>query len=239
MNLKELIIKGIVSILPRAVKNTLSAKTDGARSSYSQEGEDMVLERFFEDRRTGFFIDIGAHHPTRFSNTYHFYQKGWRGINIDATPGSMIPFNKIRPGDKNIEMGVSSKEGEMVYFLFDEPALNTFNEERANFLLTTTKYKLAKKIPVKVATLKTILDQNLGKDQQIDFLTIDVEGLDYEILASNDWEKYRPNMVLAEDLHGSLEDLSKSKLYNLMRQHNYKAVGRTLNTFFFQDATKK
>ncbi|MGZ3921920.1 MAG: FkbM family methyltransferase, partial [Bacteroidia bacterium] len=112
-------------------------------------------------------------------------------------------------------------------------------EERANFLLTTTKYKLAKKIPVKVATLKTILDQNLGKDQQIDFLTIDVEGLDYEILASNDWEKYRPNMVLAEDLHGSLEDLSKSKLYNLMRQHNYKAVGRTLNTFFFQDATKK
>jgi FkbM family methyltransferase len=239
MNLKVLIIKGIISVLPRAVKTALSAKTEEARSSYSQEGEDMVLERFFEGRKTGFFIDIGAHHPTRFSNTYHFYKKGWHGLNIDATPGSMIPFNTIRPRDKNIEMGVSSKEGEMTYFLFDEPALNTFNEERANFLTTTTNFKLAKKIPVKVSTLKTILDQHLEKGQHIDFLTIDVEGLDYEILASNDWDKYRPEMVLAEDLHGSLENLAQSKLYNLMRQNNYEAVGRTLNTFFFQDASKK
>jgi hypothetical protein len=57
-----------------------------SKKSYSQEGEDMILNRIFEFRNSGFYIDVGAHHPMRFSNTYFFYRKGWRGINIDAMP---------------------------------------------------------------------------------------------------------------------------------------------------------
>jgi hypothetical protein len=60
--------------------------------SYSQEGEDMVLYRTFETVKEGFYVDVGAHHPDRFSNTYKFYKQGWRGINIDAMPGGMDPF---------------------------------------------------------------------------------------------------------------------------------------------------
>ena len=70
---------------------------------YSQNGEDLILNRFLENKKNGFYIDIGAHHPIRFSNTYLFYKKGWRGINIDAMPGSMDLFNKIRSRDINIE----------------------------------------------------------------------------------------------------------------------------------------
>src|SRR4051794_14772116 len=69
------------------------------KASYSQEGEDMILRRFFEEHGKGFYVDVGAHHPKRFSNTYSFYKQGWSGINIDAMPGSMARFRRVRPRD--------------------------------------------------------------------------------------------------------------------------------------------
>ena len=79
--------------------------------SYSLQGEDMVLKELFADKNQGFYVDVGAHHPFRFSNTYLFYKKGWRGINIDAMPRSMELFDKFRPRDINIECGVASNGG--------------------------------------------------------------------------------------------------------------------------------
>ncbi|HIB94217.1 MAG TPA: SAM-dependent methyltransferase, partial [Candidatus Lambdaproteobacteria bacterium] len=95
---------------------------------FSQEGEDVILRRIFEDQKNGFYIDIGAHHPKRFSNTYYFYDRGWEGINIDATPGSMKIFQKFRPRDINLEIAISEKEQQLTYFMFNEPALNSFSK---------------------------------------------------------------------------------------------------------------
>src|SRR5437868_6288327 len=81
--------------------------------SYSQDGEDLVLSRFLSSENKGFYVDVGAHHPTRFSNTYFFYKKGWRGINIDAMPGSMIAFDKMRPRDTNVEAAISDNDSEI------------------------------------------------------------------------------------------------------------------------------
>ena len=100
--------------------------------SYSQEGEDMILNKIFEFKKNGFYIDIGAHHPKRFSNTYFFYKKGWMGINVDAKPGSMYLFNKIRPRDINLEIGLNNEKSVLKYYSFNEPALNTFDKELAD-----------------------------------------------------------------------------------------------------------
>ena len=81
--------------------------------SYSQEGEDMILKRFFEGKQRGFYVDVGSHHPKRFSNTYFFYKTGWRGINIDPMPGSMKLFDKIRTRDINLECGIFESEDEL------------------------------------------------------------------------------------------------------------------------------
>ncbi|MFM6346540.1 MAG: hypothetical protein ACKPFK_15520, partial [Dolichospermum sp.] len=89
--------------------------------SYSQEGEDLILARFFEKEKNGFYVDIGAHHPQRFSNTYYFYLKGWSGINIDAMPGSMKIFDDLRPLDINLEIPISDKSEILTYYEFDEP----------------------------------------------------------------------------------------------------------------------
>lgn len=102
-----------------------------ATQSYSQEGEDIILRRIFECKTNGFYIDVGAHHPKRFSNTYLFYKKGWNGINIDAMPGSMVLFRKLRSRDINIEAAITNEKREMSFFMFDEPALNTFDKDLA------------------------------------------------------------------------------------------------------------
>ena len=101
--------------------------------SWSQEGEDLLLKRVFEGQSVGFYVDIGAHHPKRFSNTYLFYRMGWRGINIDAMPGSMSAFNKIRSRDINIEAGVGEKATQLDYYIFNDPALNGFSSQLSEY----------------------------------------------------------------------------------------------------------
>ena len=105
------------------------------QESYSQEGEDLVLAQIFEGKPPGFYVDVGAHHPIRYSNTYLFYRRGWRGINIEAMPGSMEEFRRVRPHDTNIEALVSLDRGSVPFFVFNESALNT------------TSVKLAKQWP--------------------------------------------------------------------------------------------
>ncbi len=82
------------------------------------------MSRYFENKKTtGFYVDVGAHHPLRFSNTYKFYKRGWHGINIDAMPGSMDLFNRLRHRDINLERAVSDSKQILTYYAFNEPAL--------------------------------------------------------------------------------------------------------------------
>jgi len=201
--------------------------------SYSQEGEDMILRRLFENQATGFYVDVGAHHPQRFSNTYFFYKKGWRGINIDAMPNSMNLFNKIRARDINIEKPVSKKKQVLTYYAFNEPALNGFSKElseerngKGNYFIKFTK-------DIETVTLEEMLDNNLPKNQQIDFLSIDVEGLDFMVLKSNNFDKYKPKVILIEILGSSLEEVGGSEVTKYLMQHEYSLYSKTINTVFF------
>ncbi|WP_246828938.1 FkbM family methyltransferase [Synechococcus sp. PCC 7502] len=203
--------------------------------SFSQEGEDRILARIFEGQESGFYIDIGAHHPQRFSNTYLFYLKGWRGINIDAMPKSMDIFNSLRPRDINLEIPISENPELLTYYEFDESALNTFSLSLAQQRINQTNYKLIFETQLQSQPLAQVLDKYLPKDQTIDFLNIDVEGLDYQVLISNNWEKYRPRFVLVEDLDlKSLNKLNNSKIYSLLQEHSYILVSKTINTLIFQ-----
>lgn len=205
--------------------------------SWSQEGEDRVLERIFEGRPLGFYIDIGAHHPMRFSNTYLFYKKGWRGINIDAMPGSMDAFRKSRPRDTNIELGVARDEGTLDYFIFNEPALNGFSQELSNSRSSANgTYKVIDVKKVKVLPLSKILEENSCEGKVIDFMSVDVEGLDFEVLSSNDWSRFRPTYVLAEMLGSSLSDLEHDEVALLMRKNGYEVFAKCMNTVFFKDS---
>lgn len=203
--------------------------------SWSQEGEDMVLRRIFEKKTNGFYVDVGAHHPKRFSNTYLFYRKGWSGINIDAMPGSMTAFNRMRPRDTNIEAGISDTEGTLDYYVFNEPALNGFSSELSvQRDHADSSFHVKQVIKVKVQPLYQLFAQHV-KDRSIDFMSVDVEGLDLQVLKSNDWNKYRPQYVLAEVLNSSLTNLSQHPIAELMIQNGYEIYAKQVNTVFFRN----
>jgi FkbM family methyltransferase len=201
--------------------------------SYSQEGEDMILMRLFESQRSGFYIDVGAHHPKRFSNTYIFYKKGWKGINIDAMPGSMKSFRKYRSRDINIETPISNEEKYLTYYQFLEPALNSFCEELSQWRDKNTSYKIIGEQKIQAYSLKAILEKNLISNQEIDFLSVDVEGLDLNVLKSNDWLKFRPKVVLAEILESSLNLVQSDPIFLFMSAQNYHLYAKSVNTAFF------
>ena len=207
--------------------------------SWSQEGEDMVLRRIFSEKKEGFYVDVGAHHPKRFSNTYLLYRLGWSGLNIDAMPGSMHAFNRWRPRDINLEIGVARTAGTLDYYVFNEPALNGFSvqltEERAR---ASNPYHVKKKISVNVLPLSGVMDTYVGQ-KEIDFLSVDVEGLDLEVLQSNDWTKYRPKFVLAEILKSSMHELEENPISRFMKECGYVFYAKQVNTVFFMDSLSR
>ncbi len=180
----------------------------------------------------GFYVDVGAHHPYRYSNTYLFYKQGWHGINIDAMPGSMTLFNDKRPRDLNIECGIGLNKSTMKFHVFNEPAVNTFDEELARARCNNV-WHINSVVEVPVLPLRYILNEHLLIGQKIDFLTVDVEGLDLDVLMSNDWEKYRPSVVLAETYGLSYEDLALDRLTKYMHSVGYVVYSKTVNTTFF------
>jgi FkbM family methyltransferase len=217
---------------PKAVEKRLLAQR-----SYAQEGEDRLLLRYFGLKYDGFYVDVGAHHPYRFSNTQLFYEMGWSGINIDAMPGSMAAFRRARRRDVNLEQGVGEAASTARFFVFNETALNTFDEETAR-KHDVLPWKIEQVIEIRVEPLRDILARHLPEGRKIDFLSIDVEGRDLSVLRSNDWEKYRPEVVLAESLHKTLDDLADDPGAAFLRSVGYIPYAKTVNTFLFIEGGK-
>jgi FkbM family methyltransferase len=204
--------------------------------SYAQEGEDLVLKRIFGSKSRGFYVDIGAHHPKRFSNTFIFYQRGWHGINVDAMPGSMEDFRRLRPRDVNLEIAISSRRETLTYYMFDEPALNGFDRELCEERIRTTAYRLVGQRPVAAIPLRELFVE-YASAENIDFMSIDVEGLDLPVLQSNDWERFRPKVVLVECLDSFFvgPELAQNRAAAFMSGVDYGAFAKTFNTVFFMD----
>lgn len=196
----------------------------------------MILHSLFQFRAQGFYVDIGAHHPLRYSNTYYFYQRGWRGINVDAMPGSMAAFTQLRPEDINLEVGVAETRGALTYYRFKEPAVNAFclSEERLAEL--TASFGFVQKMEIEAVPLAEILREHVPRGRHIDFLSVDVEGLDLAALRSNDWEAYRPTIVLAEDLGAfPLRKALQSPITAFLEKRGYEACAKMHHTILYVD----
>lgn len=195
----------------------------------------MILRRIFDRKTDGFFIDVGAHHPMRFSNTCFFYRLGWRGINIEPNPEAMPVFHVLRPRDINLRIGVSDAPGLLTYFRFDDPALNTFDERLAESRRAAAPRQWRGTESTEVQRLDAILERHLPRGKRIDFLSVDTEGLDLSVLRSNDWARFRPACVLAEALGVDLEHVPDSAIGRFMHEQKYRLVARTFNTLMFAD----
>lgn len=207
-----------------------------AKFSYSQEGEDILLYRLLNKKKKGVYVDVGAHHPIKISNTYFFYKKGWKGVNIDAMPGSMKLFQTIRPHDENIEAAISNTQNNLEFYEFSSPEFNTFSSDLMQKTIQNHSVKLIKQHQLKTQKLSDVLNDVAQKIDlsSIDFLSIDVEGFDLEVLKSNDWNKYRPSFILIEIHNQALTEVANSEIYQHLQMLNYNPVCKTYNTWIFK-----
>ncbi len=196
--------------------------------SYSFGGIDSLVLNIFKNQKKGFYLDIGCGHPIKNNNTYLLNKKGWNGINIDLDKENIELFNIYRKTDYNIATAISDKEGETdLYFYHNKSALNTINKENADF----QKAKVSSVKKIKTQTINKILENSPYKDKKIDFLSVDVEGSEFDILKDFDFNKYSPKVIVVEFLDLSLKKLEiknlnvnniiKSEIYKLILSKNY------------------
>lgn len=172
--------------------------------SFSSLNEDNIIDWLTGYKKLGTYIDIGANHPDHNNNTKLFYDRGWRGINIEPDKAGYLLFEDTRPDDINLNTGVGT--GEMVYFEGASTAAgNTFNEEEAE------KRNLRAGQKIKLMPLSEIFKAN--KLTSVDFISIDVEKFEDNVLESNDWNKYKADVLCIEGFS-----------YPYLEQFGYKRV---------------
>lgn len=164
--------------------------------SYAYNREDVLLERIFRDQDVGFYIDVGAGHPTKGSLTRHFYDKGWRGLNIEPSEYLFESLQTERPEDNNLRVAISNRSGSLDYYEFPGQnwGLSTLSLEQAELHAQDGRRFEAR--TVDAVTLTEICEENV-KDE-VQFLSIDVEGHEGEVLEGADWGRWRPRVLIIE-----------------------------------------
>ncbi len=170
----------------------------GHKTSYSQCGEDLLVQYIFNLRGISkpSYIDIGACDPFFLSNTAIFYQKGCRGINIEANPLLINRFYECRPEDANLNIGVGTEDAELDFFIMNDHTLSTFAEDECDKMIAHGN-DLNKVVKIKTTTLSSILEKYFNNEFP-DFLSLDVEGLDFEILKSINFNFSYPKVICVE-----------------------------------------
>ncbi len=204
-------------------------------TSYSQYGEDLIIKRILGVKRSGFYVDVGAFHPIKFSNTYMFYKLGWRGINIEANSDYLNLFKQLRNRDINLNIAISDHTETLSYYKFNKQAVNTFNKEHAESWSQQEGSILKEIVTVQAYTLKQILDKHLKHNQKIDFMSIDVEGYDLKVLKSNDWDTYRPQLLLVEENNETIDSFKSSNVFKYLSALDYKLYCISGPTMVFKD----
>lgn len=171
----------------------------GLLKSYSQHQEDLLIDLILQSRKTGFYVDVGANDPVYNSNTKRFYDRGWSGINIEPGAAAFKKLCESRPRDINLNLGVAQgKEVLQFFHLPNDTTLSSFNKE-ATARMAKQHGLSASLLSTKVEAepLRDILTQYLN-GRHIDFMSVDAEGFDSQVLKSNNWNLFRPSVVLVE-----------------------------------------
>ncbi len=205
------------------------------QSYYSQSGEDIVSSKLLTKEK-GYFVDVGANHPFRYSNTYLLYKRGWHGLNIDPYAKAIDYFKRARPRDMSVVLGVASTETSLPYYQFADPAFNTFSPDAA---ADARRRSWLKELPtslIPVRPLADILEEYVPVETPIDFLNVDTEGYDLEVLRSNDWQRFAPQVIAVEDHTFDVNNPSHSETYRFLVERGYTLYACTGITLIFRQS---
>ena len=195
------------------------------RLAYSHWGIDLIITKLLNSKNKGIYIDVGCHHPFLNNHSYLLYKSGWEGINIDIDYNSIDMFNFFRKSDVNIQTAVTDHKGEVdLFFYHNRAAKNTISKEFGS------DAKEQKKI--NSDTLNNIIENSKFKNSKIDFVSIDVEGNEMNVLNGFNLKKYKPKLILLEFIlpnkkefyEKDINEITNSKVYNFLIKNEYKLI---------------
>ena len=201
------------------------------KKQYSCFGEDLFITNFFKSQNKGFYVDVGSYHPFFWNNTYLLYKKKWSGINIDASPLSNDLFKLARKNDYNFNVAVTNKKEKKIK-LFYRRKMNVLNTTDENFAKRNFPNGY-ESIEIDCLTLDSILEKTKFKNNKIDFLNIDVENTEKDVLESLNFEIYKPKLICVEIHFENEGDLNNNITYKYLLGKGYKIAWRNEYSFIF------
>ncbi|MDQ3047280.1 MAG: FkbM family methyltransferase [Bacteroidota bacterium] len=211
------------------------------KESFSQSGEDLIVKFIFDTIgiQMPTYIDIGAHHPFHINNTAIFYNTGSKGINVEPNPENFNLFPQYRERDINLNLGIAEKKGMMDYYRLNASTLNTFSKEEADKYVSEKGYRIIDSIRIETDTLGNIL-KNFNNGVFPDFLSLDVEGMDEQILETIDYEKNAPIVICTETISFSEtgEGVKNTRITDFLISKGYIVYADTYINSIFVKSTK-
>lgn len=215
--------------------------TETGEISYAQCGEDRILAFLFDQHfgiHTPSYLEMGAHHPTFLSNTYLFYRRGSRGVSVEPDPALYAEIQNRRPEDVNLNVGVGvASQDKADFYVMSFSALNTFSKEEAEKCVCEGKHTIQKVVQMPLTPVNEILERYCPRVP--DFVSLDVEGLDVQILQTLDFSRYRPKVFCIETIsYSEVGDGHKiSAIQEIMENNGYFRYADTyINSIFVDKA---
>ena len=180
-------------LLDRITRKVQRALFGSDKVSYAQCGEDLIVSGIFGSLGIALpsYLDLGAHHPTYLSNTYYFYLRGGRGVCVEPDPGLFHDLQKKRRRDTCLNVGVGARaQPDAEFFLMSFCTLNTFSKEEARHIEAITPHRIVRTIPVPIVPVNRIIEEHFQECPH--FVSLDIEGMDMEILTAFDFGRWRP-----------------------------------------------
>lgn len=207
-----------------------------ARVSYAQFGEDLVADSLLSSIKVAkpSYLDVGACDPVRLSNTYLFYLTGARGVLVEPNVALTERLRSERPGDSVLVAGIgTSDQSEADYYVMSAPDLNTFDKAQAERLHRDTVHKIVRVVKMPLLSINRVIAEHFGGVAP-DFLSIDIEGMDYAVLKTLDYKRFRPKVICAETIiTATLKENGDTT--RLMTEHGYELRGMTLANTMYVD----
>ncbi|MBC8295277.1 MAG: FkbM family methyltransferase [Pelagibacterales bacterium] len=212
------------------------------KSFYSIFGEDIFADKFFKKLDEGFYVDVGSYHPFFWSNTYLLFKRKWKGINVDINRLSVELFNIARPNDHNVNVSVSNTKKKTKKY-YTKNMINTMST--TDLSSAKTSYLKGYDVrSIRCLKLNDIIEKSSFKNRKINFLNIDTEKTELDVLKSLNFKKYQPELICVEIHHrGSSSknkfELTKHPVYLFLKKRSYKIVWKKEYSIIFSYLGKK
>lgn len=186
--------------------------------SYSVNFEDVLLDRVFGNTSDGFFVDVGAAHPVMENDLYALYSRGWRGVNVEPSTAWFADIERLRPHDRNLNIALSDRQEERTYYEVTDTGLSTLDPDEAMRCREQGWQVVEHRMQTR--TLASILEER--PPQRFDILKVDVEGLEERVLLGNDWDRFRPTLIMVEATLPERRTRRRTGIADLLASQRYR-----------------